>query len=181
MLPSGYESGASLRTTVIPHSQEGAQHFIFPRPLSFLKSAAIMTLLKRREALTERSHVVPFRPSHSSSASNSTNPHPNKLKRRPTACFDRRELTTILDLYGRKVAEGEWRDYAIDMGKDTATFSVFRRTSENPFIRIEKTPKLARKQGAFAVVGATGQILKRGHDLKTVLRVLDKKMQLVKT
>lgn len=94
--------------------------------------------------------------------------------------FDRRELTAILDMYGRKVADGEWRDYAIDILRDRAVFSIFRRTSEAPLYRIEKNPKLARRQGAYAVVAATGQVLKRGHDLSRVLRVLDKGLRLVK-
>jgi hypothetical protein len=89
--------------------------------------------------------------------------------------FDRRELNDILNLYGRMVAAGEWRDYAIDFLKDQAVFSVFRRSSEAPLYRIEKTPRLARRQGAYAVVTATGLILKRGHDLARVLSVLDKK------
>lgn len=96
-----------------------------------------------------------------------------------TVTFDRHELRDILNLYGRKVAEGEWRDYAIDFSRDTATFSIFRRASECPLYRVEKTPKLARKQGAFSVVTANGLILKRGHELKRVLDVLDRKLKLV--
>ncbi|MEQ8824085.1 MAG: DUF2794 domain-containing protein [Filomicrobium sp.] len=95
--------------------------------------------------------------------------------------FDRQELSQILAVYGRKVASGEWRDYAIDMGRETAVFSIFRKTSECPFLRIEKNPKLARKQGAYSVVAATGQILKRGHDLRRVLDVIDRqRLQLVR-
>ncbi len=94
--------------------------------------------------------------------------------------FDRRELSQILDVYGRKVASGEWRDYAIDMLKEKAVFSVFRRASEMPLYRIEKSPKLARRQGAYSVIAATGLILKRGHDLARVLRALDKGLRLVK-
>ena len=93
--------------------------------------------------------------------------------------FDRRELQDILALYGRKVAEGEWKDYAIDFSRDKATFSIFRRAAEFPLYRVEKTPKLARKQGAFSVVTTTGLILKRGHDLRRVIDVLDKKLKLV--
>ena len=93
--------------------------------------------------------------------------------------FDRFELNQILNLYGRKVASGDWRDYALDFGRDRAVFSVFRRTSETPVYRIEKSPKLARKQGAYAVVSAHGLILKRGHNLSRVLRVLDKTIRLV--
>jgi hypothetical protein len=88
--------------------------------------------------------------------------------------FDRRELNRILNLYGRMVAAGEWRDYAIDFLKDRAVFSVFRRASEVPIYRIEKHPKLARRQGAYSVISATGLIVRRGHELDRVLRALDK-------
>ena len=93
--------------------------------------------------------------------------------------FDRHELRAILDLYGRKVADGEWRDYAIDFNRDKAVFSIFRRASEYPLYRVEKNPKLARKQGMFSVVTTTGLILKRGHELARVIEVLDKKLKLV--
>lgn len=88
--------------------------------------------------------------------------------------FDRHELNTILNVYGRKVAAGEWRDYAIDSLKEKAVFSVFRRAAEFPLYRIEKAPRLARRQGPYSVVAATGLILKRGHDLARVLHVLDR-------
>ena len=93
--------------------------------------------------------------------------------------FNRAELRTILDLYARKVAAAEWRDYAIDFTRDKAVFSVFRRTSEVPLYRIEKDPKLARRQGAYAVIAASGLVLKRGHDLTRVLRVLDRPLKVV--
>jgi hypothetical protein len=92
--------------------------------------------------------------------------------------FTRLELNQILNLYGRKVADGEWRDYAIDFGREKAVFSVFRRASEVPLYRIEKNPKLAARQGAYSVVTATGHILKRGHDLARVLGVLEPKVRL---
>jgi hypothetical protein len=95
--------------------------------------------------------------------------------------FNRRELDRILNLYGRMVAAGEWRDYAIDFLKDRAVFSVFRRASEIPIYRIEKDPRLARKQGAYSVISATGLILRRGHELERVLRVLDKSLKVVAT
>ena len=88
--------------------------------------------------------------------------------------FTRAEFRALLDLYGRKVADGEWRDYAIDFGREKAVFSVFRRSSEVPLFRIEKNPRLARRQGAYSVIAATGLILKRGHDLARVLNVLDR-------
>src|SRR5215216_1806867 len=93
--------------------------------------------------------------------------------------FDRRELDRILSLYGRMVAAGEWRDYAIDFLKDRAVFSVFRRSSEVPLYRIEKDPRLARKQGVYSVISATGLIVKRGHELDNVLRAVDKSLKLV--
>src|SRR5665213_2847906 len=93
--------------------------------------------------------------------------------------FSRRELHRILDLYGRKVAAGEWRDYAIDFLKDRAVFSVFRRASEVPLYRIEKNPKLARRQGVYSVISATGLIVRRGHELDRVLRAIDRSLALM--
>lgn len=93
--------------------------------------------------------------------------------------FDRKELKTLLGVYGRMVAAGEWRDYAIDFMKDRAVFSVFRRSTEYPLYRIEKNPKLARRQGAYAVIAPAGQVLKRGHELDRVLRILEKPVSLV--
>ncbi|MEL7182372.1 MAG: DUF2794 domain-containing protein [Pseudomonadota bacterium] len=90
--------------------------------------------------------------------------------------FHRTELGPILSLYGRMVAAGEWRDYGISALKDVAIFSVFRRTAEQPIYRIEKRPKLSAKQGMYCVIGMDGRILRRGHDLKTVLRVLERKL-----
>ncbi len=94
----------------------------------------------------------------------------------PQVAFHRTELSVILGLYGRMVAAGEWRDYGISSLREVAVFSVFRRTAENPLYRIEKRPKLRNKQGLYAVIGMDGQVLKRGHDLKTVLRVLERKL-----
>lgn len=90
--------------------------------------------------------------------------------------FDKRELNRILGLYGRMVAAGEWRDYAIDFCEDCAVFSIYRRSSEMPLYRIEKRPKLKARQGQYAVIAVAGQILKRGHELESVLRVLDRKL-----
>lgn len=94
----------------------------------------------------------------------------------PIVAFHRTELAPILSLYGRMVAAGEWRDYGISNLRDVAVFSVFRRTAEQPLYRIEKHPKLRNRQGMYAVVGLDGQILRRGHDLRTVLRVLERKL-----
>ena len=93
-----------------------------------------------------------------------------------TVMFQRAELNEILSLYGRMVAAGEWRDYGISSLRDVAVFSVFRRTAEHPLYRIEKRPKLRNAQGIYAVIGMDGRILKRGHDLGQVLRVLEKKL-----
>lgn len=92
--------------------------------------------------------------------------------------FDRSELSMILGLYGRNVANGEWRDYAIDFGRETASFSVFRRSSEQPLYRIIKNPVLARKNGLYSVVAQGGLIMKRGNDLVQVLKVLEKRPRL---
>lgn len=87
--------------------------------------------------------------------------------------FDRRELNTILNLYGRKVVDGEWRDYAMDFLRDRALFSVYKRASERPLYVIEKNPKLRSRQGQYLVLSQEGRVLKRGHELATVLRVLE--------
>ena len=90
--------------------------------------------------------------------------------------LQRPELNAILSLYGRMVAAGEWRDYAITASREAASFDVFRRTAEQPLYRIEKRPKLAQRQGQYSVIGMDGRILRRGHDLRTVLRVLERKL-----
>lgn len=87
--------------------------------------------------------------------------------------FDRLELNAILNLYGRKVADGEWRDYAIDFLRDRAVFSIYKRASERPLYVVEKQPKLRLKQGQYLIIGQDGRILKRGHELANVLRVLE--------
>ncbi len=99
--------------------------------------------------------------------------------RAPSVSFDRRELRVIFDVYGTKVANGEWRDYALDFTASKAVFSVFRRACETPLYRIEKNPTLGRRQGAYSVVDASGLILRRGHDLARVVGVLDRKLRLV--
>ena len=90
--------------------------------------------------------------------------------------FQRLEMSIILSLYGRMVAAGEWRDYGISMLHDAAIFSIFKRTAEHPIYRIEKRPRLKNRQGEYAVIGMDGRILKRGHDLKTVIQVLERKL-----
>ena len=93
-----------------------------------------------------------------------------------TVTFDRRELSLVLGLYGRMVAAGEWRDYSLSFLPEVAVFAVFRRTAEHPLYRIEKRPKLRHRQGLYAVVAMDGRILKRGHELRSVLRVLERKL-----
>lgn len=94
--------------------------------------------------------------------------------------FDRRELNVIFNLYGAKVAAGEWRDYALDFMPAKAVFSIFRRNSEAPLYRIEKNPDQARRLGAYAVIAATGLVLRRGHDIARVVSVLDRKLRVVR-
>ena len=97
----------------------------------------------------------------------------------PIVAFDRRELTQILAVYGRKVGTGEWRDYAMDFLKDRALFSIYARVSERPLFVVEKNPKLRNRQGQYMVTNQQGRILKRGHDLTQVLRVLDPDLMVV--
>ncbi|APX22826.1 putative DUF2794 protein [Salipiger profundus] len=107
---------------------------------------------------------------------NSLTPFPGPGHAQDVVSFHRTELNVILSLYGRMVAAGEWRDYGISSLRDVAVFSVFRRTAEHPLYRIEKRPKLRNRQGQYAVITMEGQVLKRGHDLRTVLRVLERKL-----
>jgi len=103
-------------------------------------------------------------------------PFPSAWDRRPIATFERRELMRILDLYGRMVAAGHWRDYALRIDPDVAVFAAFRRHSERPEVRIEKRPTLRQKQGAFALISEHGVVLKRGHDLTGVLAPLERRL-----
>lgn len=103
-------------------------------------------------------------------------PTPFQKTQPQQVAFQRLELNMIMSLYGRMVAAGEWRDYGISMLHDMAVFSIFRHTAEHPLYRIEKCPKLRQKQKEYALIGADGQVLKRGNDLKTVLGVLERKL-----
>ncbi|WP_376876312.1 DUF2794 domain-containing protein [Albirhodobacter sp. R86504] len=103
-------------------------------------------------------------------------PFPNSPPDAPQVTFDRKELMLIMGLYGRMVAAGEWRDYGLSFLSEVAVFAAFRRAAENPLYRIEKRPKLRMRQGLYAVIGPEGQILRRGHDLPQVLRVLERKL-----
>lgn len=90
--------------------------------------------------------------------------------------FDRPELMRILDLYGRMVAAGHWRDYAIDLGREAAVFAAFRRAAERPEYRIEKRPALRGRQGMWALVNEAGAVLKRGHELGPVLAPVERRL-----
>lgn len=103
-------------------------------------------------------------------------PFPTAAARAAQVGLERKELLRILDLYGRMVAAGEWRDYAMDFTRDAAVFSAFRRAAERPAVRIEKRPALHAKQGMWALYGEAGQILKRGHELAGVLFPLERKL-----
>jgi hypothetical protein len=103
-------------------------------------------------------------------------PFPSPGDRRQIASFERRELMRILDLYGRMVAAGHWKDYALRIDPDVAVFAAYRRHTERPEVRIEKRPALRLKQGAFSLVGEHGQLLKRGHDLNGVLAPLERRL-----
>jgi hypothetical protein len=103
-------------------------------------------------------------------------PFPHPRDRRPIASFDRLELKRIMDLYGRMVAAGHWRDYALGHHPDIAVFAAFRRHTERPEVRIEKRPELRMKQGAYALVGEHGMVLKRGHELAFVLAPLERRL-----
>ena len=103
-------------------------------------------------------------------------PFPHPRDRRPIAAFDRAELQRILDLYGRMVAAGHWRDYGMWFDPDVAVFAAFRRAAENPEVRIEKRPELHLKQGAYALVSEHGAVLKRGHELLGVLAPLERRL-----
>ena len=130
--------------------------------------------MSKSESLTEIPGLRPVQTAPSPSPASA----PQSAPAPATVAFDRHELREIFNLYGRMVASGEWRDYAMDFGKEKAVFSVYRRSNEHPLYRIEKNPKLARKQGAYAVIAVTGLILKRGHELARVLQVLDKPVKL---
>ena len=136
-----------------------------------------------KEALVSELEPIALRPNVSgahNTSNTSTGPSSNSQNYRPVS-FTRQELQDILNVYGRQVAAGEWRDYAIDMGRDTAIFSIFRRSSEMPLYRVEKNPKLARRQGAYSIITATGLILKRGTDLRRVLSAIDKRLRVVES
>lgn len=117
---------------------------------------------------SKKGDVFPFSPNRSTS------------RPVPVVSFDRKELALILNVYGRKVSAGEWRDYALDFGRERAMFSIYQRSSERPLFVVEKNPRLARRQGQYMVLGSDGRVLKRGHELSSVLRVLDPQLHVVR-
>lgn len=119
---------------------------------------------------TQASNIIELRPHRV---------HSNPTKAAQTVSFDRYEINILMSVYGRQVAQGRWRDYALDFLKDRAVFSIYKHTSEMATFRIEKNPKLARKQGMYRILSQSGQTLKRGSDLKTVMRTLDKQIRLL--
>jgi hypothetical protein len=125
------------------------------------------------EAPLSESDPIRFRPRESGGPSRTqtqlASALPSSRTAQPVVAFNRDELDAILAVYARKVAAGEWRDYALQMGREKAVFAIFQRTSEYPLFRVEKCPRLARRQGAYSVVLRSGVILKRGHELSRVL------------
>lgn len=106
----------------------------------------------------------------------SITPFPNRFPQPGQTGFDRAELSRIMDLYGRMVSAGHWKDYAIDLNRDVAIFSAFRRAAERPEYRIEKRPSLRHKQGMWALIGEAGAVLKRGQELAGVLAPVERKL-----
>lgn len=129
--------------------------------------------LRPAETTLRSAEIIPF---PTSPAESMTKP----AKPVEIVAFNKNELMLLLNVYGRKVSAGEWRDYALDMLKDSAFFSIFRRTSERPQYVVEKNPRLRNRQGQFTVTNADGRVLRRGHDLEKVLRVFDQSLSIVK-
>lgn len=125
---------------------------------------------------TMSNKIVPLHPSNSTKPRSEPTRYTSSQAPRAAmqTAFDRKELSIILSVYGQMVSQGDWKDYALDFLKDKAVFSIFRRASEQPLYKIEKIPALKAKQGQFCVIAPGGLILKRGHDLRTVLKVFDK-------
>ena len=103
-------------------------------------------------------------------------PFPESRSSSPQIGFTRAELMQIINLYGRMVAAGQWRDYALEFGRDHAAFWAFRRTAENPEYKIEKRPELRGRQGMWALIGEAGQVLRRGHELGPILAPIERRL-----
>jgi hypothetical protein len=102
--------------------------------------------------------------------------HPFPGASSPQIGFSRSELSRIIDLYGRMVAAGMWKDYAVEFGRDHAAFWAFRRTAERPEYRIEKRPSLRNRQGMWALINEAGMVLRRGHELGPVLAPIERRL-----
>ncbi len=142
--------------------------------------AGNVTSMRQTEDSADLINLAARRPLVTSGTSNvivSSTGNPSKPSQ---VTFDRAELSVILRIYGFKVAAGEWRDYAIDQLKDKAIFSVYRKAHEAPLYRIEKNPRLARKQGEYSIIGTNGAILKRGQDLGQLLRLFEEQLKIVR-
>jgi hypothetical protein len=161
---------ATAATDNPPRAKSGASA---TAPLQRRAVGAIMARDNRRRSMSSMSEEADPSENRAAVRNAAAGPLPSQVT------FNRLELHRILNLYGRMVADGEWRDYAIDFLKDRAVFSVFRRASEVPIYRIEKDPRLARKQGIYSVISASGLILRRGHELDRVLLVIDRKLAVV--
>ncbi len=129
--------------------------------------------LRPAEPALRSAEIIPFPTAPAESVARASKPV-------EIVAFNKKELSLLLNVYGRKVAAGEWRDYALDMLRDGAYFSIFRRTSERPQYVVEKNPRLRNRQGQFTVTSAEGKVLRRGHDLERVLRVFDYSLSVVK-
>lgn len=144
-------------------------------------NAAIMTVMSRGGVSLVHGHLRTDKTGIIALVHTSDRPAlPSPTKPPVIVTFDRRELTQILSTYGRMVSAGDWRDYAMDFLRDRAVFSVYARVSERPLFIIEKTPKLRNRQGQFSITNQQGRILKRGHELSLVLRIVDPKLAVVR-
>jgi hypothetical protein len=140
-----------------------------------LKTGVVpVTKVLKAGLLDKNEDIIPLRPWDTGTPAGRENARETAGRPAEQVAFDRKELNLILGIYGTMVACGDWRDYALDFGRDKAVFSIFRRASEMPLYRVVKDPSLSRKQGMYSVIAHGGLILKRGHDLAAVLRVLVK-------
>jgi hypothetical protein len=175
-------SAAFAHNAVTAHAGQLSEHGLFPAAGSASSNHVPYLLLPTSSGaiivLSQMEAVMSLEPGDAD-PSQSYGGESQSVAPAGRVTFDRRELDRIFRLYGRKVAAGEWRDYAIDFLRDRAVFSVFRRSSEVPIYRIEKNPKLARKQGAYSVISATGLIVRRGQELDRVLSSIDKSLRVV--
>ena len=162
----------------VPKASWGQCFGVSGRMMGDVQEETSRSGLEQVQRSSEPALIVPL-PLPIAAGASVTGNHSSVPSAPAVVAFDRFELRVLLNLYGRMVAAGEWRDYAMDFTPDIAIFSVFRRAHDVPLYRIEKNPKLARKQGQYVLKGTAGQALKRGHDLSLVLRFVDKPVKLV--